>query len=153
MEIHMTEWVWDDELAAHLADRFRGWTDCNTTGDMDELAGFLHADFLYVSVFGRRYDKAGYLRLAGSLTGGAFYVIHRTSARRHGDFAELDGEYFTHSITSDGDDLTAHTRFTGTWVREGGSWLCLTHHGTFYEPPAELASQLAARVASLRGTE
>jgi len=146
----MTAWEWDDDLAAHLALRFTGWTDCNGTGDMASLAGYLHPDFLYVSVFGKRYDKAAYLALAGSLVDGAFYVIHRTSARRRGDVAELDGEYFTHSVTAGGDDLTAHTRFTGTWVLEHGEWVCLTHHGTFYEPPGELAAALAERMATSR---
>lgn len=147
----MSAWVWDEELAIRLAERFRGWTDCNCTGDMASLPAYLHDDFLYVSVFGKRYDKASYLALAGSLTDGAFYVIHRTSARRLGDVAELDGEYFTHSITADGDDLTAHTRFTGTWVLEDGEWVCLTHHGTLYEPDAAQAAALAARVVEIRG--
>lgn len=150
-ETAMTTWKWDEELAAHLALRFTGWTDCNGTGDMTALSGFLHPDFLYVSVFGKRYDKASYLELAGSLVGGAFYVIHRTSARRSGDIAELDGEYFTHSVTASGDDLTAHTRFTGTWVLEDGEWVCLTHHGTLYEPDPTLAAALEARVAAGAG--
>ena len=144
----MADWEWDEALAEHLAARFTGWTDCNCTGDMASLPGYLHPDFLYVSVFGRRYDRAGYLELAGSLTDGAFYVVHRTSARRRGDVAELDGEYFTHSVTAAGDDLTAHTRFTGTWVLEDGEWVCLTHHGTLYEPDPALAASLEARAAA-----
>ena len=141
-------WTWDEAVAAVLTDRFRSWTTCNETGDMAALAGHLHEDFLYVSVFGIRYDKASYLALAGSLTPGAFYVIHRTSARVRGDLAELDGEYFTHSVTDTGADLTAHTRFTGTWVREQGVWTCLTHHGTLYDPDPALATALAARVGA-----
>ncbi|GAA1858832.1 nuclear transport factor 2 family protein [Microbacterium koreense] len=147
----MTRWAWDPALAEVLARRFRGWTDCNCTADMESLAGFLHPDFLYVSVFGKRYDKESYIALASSLTDGAFYEIHRTSARRRGDVAELDGEYFTHSVTEDGDDLTAHTRFTGTWVQEGDEWVCLTHHGTLYEPDPDYAAAVAARIALRRG--
>ncbi|MDH6182453.1 hypothetical protein M2152_002635 [Microbacteriaceae bacterium SG_E_30_P1] len=147
----MTAWTWDDELASHLAERFRGWTDCNGTGDMQSLSGYLHPDFLYVSVFGHRYNKQSYLDLAGSLRDGAFYIIHRTSARRLGNVAELDGEYFTHSITADGADLTAHTRFTGTWVLEGDEWVCLTHHGTFYEPPSDTALEVQRRIDAIRG--
>lgn len=148
----MTRWTWDPELAGVLADRFRQWTDCNCRGDMATLPGILHPDFLYVSVFGKRYDKSGYLDLAGSLVDGAFYDIHRTSARRCGDIAELDGEYFTHSVTASGEDLTAHTRFTGTWVLdEDGAWVCLTHHGTLYDPGPERTAEAAARVQARRG--
>lgn len=141
----MPRWEWDAATAEELAERFRGWTDCNCRGDMQGLDGYLHPDFLYVSVFGRRYDKASYLELAGSLLPGASYEIHRTSARRRGDVAEIDGEYFTRSMTEDGDDLTARTRFTGTWVRENGEWVCLTHHGTFYEPASGDAAPAPAR--------
>ena len=59
--------------------------------------------------------------------------------------AELDGEYFTHSVTAGGDDLTAHTRFTGTWVLDDDEWVCLTHHGTLYEPPADVAYEVLCR--------
>src|SRR5690606_35887221 len=124
---------------------------CNCTGDMDLLPGFLHPDFLYVSVFGKRYDKAGYLSLAASLTPGAFYEIHRTSARRNGNVAELDGEYFTHSITDSGDDLTAHTRFTATWVFVDEEWVCLTHHGTLYEPDPAYAAEMESRIQEIKG--
>ena len=146
----MTAWTWDPELAGTLAARFQGWTDCNCEGEMATLPSYLHSDFLYVSVFGTRYDKTGYLELAGSLVDGAFYEIHRTSARRLGDIAELDGEYFTHSVTADGHDLTAHTRFTATWVLEEGEWVCLTHHGTLYEPDPATAARLEARLRALQ---
>jgi hypothetical protein len=142
----MTGWEWNAEVAAALAARFQGWTDCNSTGDMQRLPSFLHDDFLYVSVFGVRLDRTGYLDLAGRLDPGGFYVIHRAQARVRGDVAELDGEYYTHSILGD-DDLSAHTRFTATWVREGPEWVCLTHHGTLYEPNQALADEMALRAA------
>lgn len=97
-------------------------------------------------MFGERHDKASYTALAAELAPGAFYVVHRAGARVREQVAELDGEYFTHSILSDGHDLSAHTRFTATWVREEGAWQCLTHHGTLYEPDAEVRDRMDALV-------
>lgn len=129
-----TGWIWNDRVAAELQARLQSWMACNIVGDMETLRTLIHEDFLYVSAFGRRYDKAGYVALAGSLRPGARYVIHRTSARVRGGIAQLDGEYYTSSVTDDGDDLTAHTRFTATWVADAaGEWLCLTQQGTSYD--------------------
>ena len=51
--------------------------------------------------------------------------------------AEFDGEYYTGGLNSSGLDLSAHTRFTATWVKgEDGEWRGLTHHGTRYDPAA-----------------
>lgn len=133
-------WNDDPELATHLRARFLAWMDCNRTGDMTTLATFIHPDFRYVTAFGHQYRKDSYIDLASSLVAGAYYEIHRMEARSGGDVAEVDGEYYTRSITSAGDDLTAHTRFTGCWVLHDGEWLCLTHHGTVYEPTEELAA-------------
>ena len=130
----MDRWVWDDAVAAEIADRFRGWTSCTPRGAMEELRTFLHPDFVYVSVFGARYDRESYIALAASVTSDAVYTIHRVSARVRGDVAEADGEYHVSAVTEEGDDLSAHTRFTAAWVREGGSWVALTHHGTRYVP-------------------
>jgi hypothetical protein len=130
----MERWNWDDVAAQEIADRFRGWTSCTPRGAMDELATYLHPDFVYVSVFGKRYTKESYLELAGSVTSDAYYVVHDARARVRGDVAEIDGEYFVSAVTDGGDDLTAHTRFTGTWVRDSGTWVALTHHGTHYDP-------------------
>lgn len=99
-----------------------------------------------VSVFGMRYDKASYTALAADLAPGAFYVVHRMGARVSGDVTELDGEYFTHSVLSDGRDLSAHTRFTAMWVREGDEWRCLTQHGSLYEPDGEVRTRMEAMV-------
>lgn len=150
----MTTWQWNDDVAAELTRRFRHWTDCNTVGDVATLRQYLHPDFLYVSVYGRRYDRAGYLALVESLQPGSAYVVHRSSARVLGDVAQLDGEYYTHSATTLGEDLSAHTRFTATWVREEGNWVCLTQQGSFYEADCQtrdaVAGMLAERIASGR---
>lgn len=130
----MDRWRWDDAVAAEVADRFRGWTGCTPRGAMDELRTYLHPDFLYVSVFGTRYDREQYIALAGRVTSEARYTIHRVSARVRGDIAEVDGEYHVFALTEDGEDLTADTRFTAAWVRDGDTWVALTHHGTRYVP-------------------
>jgi len=130
----MDRWRWDLATAARIKERFRGWTDCNARGAMDELSGFLHPDFVYVSVFGRRYDKAGYIELASQVTSDTRYEIADVRARVRGDVAEVDGEYHVAAVLRSGEDLSAHTRFTASWVREGGDWVALTHHGTRYEP-------------------
>ncbi len=132
----MDRWEWDDAVAAHVADRFRGWTDCTPRGDMDALRTFLHDDFVYVSVFGHRYDKEEYIALADSVTEDAVYTIHRVGARVRDGVAEVDGEYHVAAVTAGGDDLSAHTRFTACWVLQGGEWVALTHHGTRYDPGA-----------------
>ncbi|MGD9734723.1 MAG: nuclear transport factor 2 family protein [Solirubrobacterales bacterium] len=133
----MARWQWDLAAAAEIRDRFRGWTDCNTRGAMDELAGFLHPDFVYVSIFGRRYDRAGYIDLASQVTADTRYEILDVRARVCADVAEVDGDYHVVAFLESGEDLSAYTRFTASWVREGDEWLALTHHGTRYEPAGQ----------------
>lgn len=145
-----SQWSDDPELAAYLLEQMAGWTDSIVDGTPDELAPVLHDRFLYVSVFGKVYDKASYLDLARTIVGGAFWKFHHGAVRRRADVAQFYGEYFTHSTTTAGDDLTAHTRFTATWVLEGGRWLCLTQHGTFYEPDPQSAAELDELQGSLR---
>ena len=131
-------WSWDDEVAAELARRFRGWTSAVSACDSATLDDYLHPDYLYVTVFGKRLGKEDYLQMVDGLAPGGEFVLHRTSARVNGDFAELDGEYTVTGGTSAGEDLSAHTRFTATWLRaRDGIWRCLTHHGTIYQPHQE----------------
>lgn len=128
-------WTWDDDAGRDVAERFRGWTSCNPRGAMDELRTYLHDDFVYVSVFGERYDKDAYVALASTVTPDSFYVVHAVRARVRGDVAAVDGTYHVTAHGSDGHDMTADTRFTGVWVRHpDGPWLALTHHGTRYHP-------------------
>ena len=145
-----SQWSDDPELAALFLDRMAWWTDSIVDGRPDKITSILHDRFLYVSVFGKVYDKSSYLELARTIVGGAFWKFHHGEVRRRADIAQFHGEYFTHSTTTAGDDLTAHTRFTATWTLEGGRWLCLTQHGTFYEPDAQSAAELDALLASLR---
>jgi len=128
-------WAWDASVASELAVRFAGWTRCVEAADPTALDEYLHPDFLYVTVFGLRLDKPAYLDMVSRIAPGGRFEIHRTSARVRGDVAELDGEYYTGGGLRTGEDLSAHTRFTATWVRDSaGTWRCLTHHGTRYEP-------------------
>jgi ketosteroid isomerase-like protein len=132
-------WRNDEGVAAEVEERLRGWTDCTGRGDLAALRGYLHQDFVYVSVFGRRYDRDGYIALVGSLVPGAHYDFRSVRARVLGDVAEVDGEHVTSSGPESGEDLTAGTRFTACWVRNGpgGRWVALTHHGTRYDPSVD----------------
>lgn len=130
----MERWSWNTEVAAELATRFAAWTRCVEASDPVALDEFLHPDFLYVTVFGLRLDKPDYLEMVANIVPGGRFDIRRTGARVHGDIAELDGEYYTGGGLRTGEDLSAHTRFTATWLREAGVWRCLTHHGTRYDP-------------------
>jgi hypothetical protein len=130
----MERWNWDDVAAMQIAERFRGWTNCVSRGAIDELSRYLHPDFVYVSVFGHRYDKTGYLVLASSVVPGAPYEVHRVCVRVDGKIALVDGEYLVSGATEQGDDLTAHTRFSGTWICIGSLYVAMSHHGTRYAP-------------------
>jgi hypothetical protein len=50
----VNRWRFNEDVAVEIASRFRGWTSCTPRGDIAELATYLHDDFLYVSVFGKR---------------------------------------------------------------------------------------------------
>jgi len=129
-----TRWIQDSNVTAQLTQRFTSWTECNATGDVRSLKQHLHPDLVYVSVYGRRYDRQGYLDLVESLAPGSFYILHATRACVALGVAQFEGQYFTHALTTSGEDLSAHTRFTSTWVLDDGSWRCLTQQGTFYTP-------------------
>jgi ketosteroid isomerase-like protein len=136
----MTErWTWSDETAAEITLRWRAWTDAVSARDVDTLAGILHDDYLYVTINGWRLNKDDYLAMVRGLAPGGGFELKRTSARLHpsGRIAEFDGEYYTGGLNSSGQDLSAHTRFTATWVKgDDEQWRGLTHHGTRYDPAA-----------------
>jgi ketosteroid isomerase-like protein len=132
-------WAWSTDAAAEITRRWLAWTDAVSTQDVEALAAILHEDYLYVTINGWRLNKDDYLAMVRGLAPGGSFELKRSSARLHpsGLIAEFDGEYYTGGLSSSGQDLSAHTRFTATWVRgEEGQWRGLTHHGTRYDPSA-----------------
>ena len=132
-------WVWSDEVAAEITKRWQAWTDAVVAKDVESLAAILHDDYLYVTINGWRLNKDDYLQMVRDLAPGGRFELKRSSARLHPSalIAEFDGEYYTGGLSSSGQDLSAHTRFTATWVKgEDGAWRGLTHHGTRYDPAA-----------------
>jgi hypothetical protein len=150
-----TRWIQDDNLTAELTQRFRAWTECITTGDVASLEQYLHPDLVYVTVYGRRYDRRCYLALVESLAPGCFFVFNATRVRAQFGVAQFgvaqfEGDYFTNAVTTAGEDLSAHTRFTSTWVLDDGSWRCLTQQGTFYTPDAATEERTRRLVGKYR---
>ncbi|ALE82565.1 hypothetical protein XF36_04920 [Pseudonocardia sp. HH130629-09] len=69
----------------------------------------------------------------------------------NGPIAQLDGDYVTHSVTNDGEDLSEHTRFTATWVDGSDGWRCLNQQGTSYEPDDHTRDEVAALLRDQQG--
>jgi ketosteroid isomerase-like protein len=134
----MTErWAWSEPVAAEITSRWLAWTSAVSSQDVVALAEILHDDYLYVTINGWRLSKDDYLDMVRNLEPGGSFELTRSSARVHpsGLIAEFDGEYYVGGVNSTGQDLSADTRFTATWVKEeGGEWCGLTHHGTRYDP-------------------
>ena len=53
----------------------------------------------------------------------------RSRCRLFGDIAIVHGDYAVTSAAG-ARDLGSRTRFTAVWIRRGGPWQALTHHGS-----------------------
>ena len=98
----------------------------------DEFFGRVLADdWVYTNIAGEVRGKPEYLDYIKEVPHdappnelGAFEV------RLFGDIAIVHGDYAVTSAAAGARDLGSRTRFTAVWIRRGGPWQALTHHGS-----------------------
>ena len=88
-------------------------------------------------------DDWHYVMIDGSIKNKRWYIhamqqpfdsepsteVHQLIARIYGPIAIALGDY-TIKATSQGKDLSSHTRFTAVWRKHQGAWQALAHHAT-----------------------
>jgi len=98
--------------------------------DVAAFAGFLADDYVLVDSRGRQHDKNAVLKQL--LDPGIHIAVNETldhHVRVHGEIAVviavLQQRGMDHGIPYD-----SPVRFTDTWMRRGGRWLCLSGHAS-----------------------
>jgi ketosteroid isomerase-like protein len=91
----------------------------------------LSDDWVYTNIAGEVRGKAEYLEYVKPVPADAPpNELLALEIRPFGDIVLAHGEYAVTSAAAGARDLGSRTRFTAVWIRRGGAWQSLTHHGT-----------------------
>jgi ketosteroid isomerase-like protein len=119
------------------------WNAASIKSDVKALGAMLSDDFLSTDSGGRVYNKAQTLEQIGS---GQDVVTSAVSddfkVRVYGDAAVVMARYVGKE-TFKGKDVSGEYRYTDTWVKRGGRWICVASHGSRLEPEADDAAAKA----------
>ena len=119
------------------------WNAASIKADVKTLGAMLGDDFLSTDSGGRLYNKAQTLE---QLSSGQDVVTAAVSddfkVRVYGDAAVVTARYVGKE-TFKGKDVSGSYRYTDTWVKRGGHWVCVASHGSRIEPEADDAAAKA----------
>lgn len=103
--------------------------EAQKNGRPDVVAQLLGEDFVNTDTDGQTYGKA---RLLSNLKGGVWEnnSISDVQVTVHGDTAIATGAWAGKGVDGDGTRVDRRERWTDTWVKVGGKWLCIASQQT-----------------------
>jgi ketosteroid isomerase-like protein len=131
----------DEEAKAQVIAQEKAWSDAVIHYDIAKVASILADDFIGIDGRGFVTDKAAELKEAESPAADstAPQLIREDlsdfTARVYGNTAVLNLTNTAH-FSSKGNESSVKYRRTTVWVRDAGSWRCVSFHGSrVLEPP------------------
>jgi ketosteroid isomerase-like protein len=131
----------DEEAEAQVIAQEKAWSDAVIHHDIAKVASILADDFIGIDGRGFVTDKAAELKeaeppAADSSTPQLLKEdLSDITARIYGNTAVLNLTNTAH-FSSKGKETTIKYRRTTVWVRDSGSWRCVSFHGSgVLEPP------------------
>ncbi|MGA7400946.1 MAG: nuclear transport factor 2 family protein [Candidatus Sulfotelmatobacter sp.] len=106
------------------------WNQAVYRKDTTALKMLLSADLVYVDFDGKLMDSAAYLASVRSQAIRPERIVSEfMDVHLYGAVAVVNGMYRENG-TKSGKPYTLRERFTDTWVRQNGSWVCVASQST-----------------------
>jgi uncharacterized protein (TIGR02246 family) len=119
-----------DEAERELMRLMTQWFEAIKRHDGAWFDRVMADDWSYVMIDGSVKDKRWYIHaLRQPFDTEPSAEVHELTARVYGTLAIASGHY-TIKATSQGKDLSSHTRFTAVWRKHEDEWQALAHHAT-----------------------
>ena len=122
------------QLLAQSSDTIRvlalenAWNEAESHKDVNALAALLAPTFVYTDTDGDFEDRAHFLADIPDVT--ATQIVNEgMKADSYGDTIVVTGAYREQGVDN-GKPYTRRGRFTDTWIRQNGQWLCVASQET-----------------------
>jgi ketosteroid isomerase-like protein len=115
-----------------ITDLENQWAVAQRDGKADVVAPMLAESFINTDADGQTYGKD---RLLSNLKGGKWEQngISDVKVTVYGNTAIATGAWAGKGVDGDGSKIDRRERWTDTWVRMGGKWLCVASQQTSAE--------------------
>ena len=119
------------EIRAELERLYAEWFTAIPRHDDEFFGRVLADDWVYTNIAGEVRGKLEYLDYIKQVPQDAPpNELLAFEVRLFGDIAIVHGDYAVTSAAAGAPHLGSRTRFTAVWIRRGGPWQALTHHGS-----------------------
>src|SRR5215469_13447775 len=108
----------------------RAWNQAEAKQEVKEVSSLLADSLVYTDYDGSFMNKAEYLKWVAAPEQKADHLYDEgISVNVYGDAAVATGIY-RESGTNKGKRYVVRSRFTDTWIKRNGVWLCVASHST-----------------------
>lgn len=108
------------------------WNQATQQKDEAALKLLLGSELVYVEYDGTIMDRAAYLASVQSASSHAARIVSESmKVRLYGVVALVNGVYRENGMKN-GKSYSLRERFTDTWVRQSGGWVCVASQATLF---------------------
>jgi ketosteroid isomerase-like protein len=108
----------------------RAWNQAESKQEVTEVASLLADTLVYTDYDGSFMNKSEYLKWVAAPQQKADHLYDEgQTVKVYGDAAVVTGIY-RETGTNKGKPYVIRSRFTDTWIKRGGVWLCVASHST-----------------------
>jgi ketosteroid isomerase-like protein len=117
-----------DEIQIKLLER--AWNQAEARQEVKEVSSLLADTLVYTDYDGSFMNKSEYLKWVAAPDQKADHLYDEgMGVQVYGDAAVATGIY-RETGTNKGKPYVIRSRFTDTWIKRGGVWLCVASHST-----------------------
>jgi len=108
----------------------RAWNQAESKQEVQEVSSLLADTLVYTDYDGSFMNKSEYLKWVAAPQQKADHIYDEGQAVKvYGDAAVVTGIY-RETGSNKGKPYVIRSRFTDTWIKRGGVWLCVASHST-----------------------
>jgi ketosteroid isomerase-like protein len=108
----------------------RAWNQAESKQEVQEVSSLLADSLVYTDYDGSFMNKSEYLKWVAAPQQKADHIYDEGQAVRvYGAAAVVTGIY-RETGSNKGKPYVIRSRFTDTWIKRGGVWLCVASHST-----------------------
>jgi ketosteroid isomerase-like protein len=108
----------------------RAWNQAEAKQEVKEVSSLLADSLVYTDYDGSFMNKSEYMKWVASPQQKSDHLYDEgLSVHMYGDAAVVTGIY-RESGTNKGKPYVIRSRYTDTWIKRNGAWLCVASHST-----------------------